>query len=313
MFRHRKKKEEPGENPNIIYLSKPDPVACGGRTATLDKSAPHTIVSHEMVLFDVFSALHGGAIGSKGGPIGYISAFAVPDGEGTFILLEESEGFFTGGERTTEWAWIKKDIFPALCDVAEKHGFAKNNGYSSFTHGLPQNFGGTINIKYASGESIYVADNQGAVISEEAASEIAKLFGEALSSERFRIPEAEGITAIRFYEKRKNGGYTVAELTIAPDGTAVNRKESKYDGPEIYKSEKEVDPETVAAIRRNIDDTGLLAWSGIPDNGFKSINDSELTFVFADGSETAVRSGRLVPDAIKQGYFNVQLEITTKN
>lgn len=313
MFRHRKKKEEPGENPNIIYLSKPDPVACGGRTAKLDKSAPHVITSRDIVYFEVFSALHGDAVGSDGGPIGYISAFAAPDGEGTFIMLQESEWPRESAERRASWAWIKGSVFPALAEIAEKHEFAKNNGYSSFTHGLPENFGGAINVKYASGEKIYVADNQGAVLTTEAATDIAKVFGDALKGERIAIPKAERIAAIRFYEKRKNGGYTVAELTIAPDGTAVNRKESKYDGPTVYNSEKAVDAATVANIRRNIDETGLLAWGGLPDTGYKSGSDSEMTFVFSDGSETTIRSGRLVPDAIKQGYFNVQLEITTKN
>ena len=50
---------------------------------------------------------------------------------------------------------------------------------------------------------------------------------------------------IRFSESRKNGGFTEATLTLKPDGTGENAKKSKYDGPEVYKSIKEVDKETV--------------------------------------------------------------------
>jgi hypothetical protein len=311
MHWHRKKKNEPAENPDIVYLHKPEPCVCGGNTTTLDKSAPHVITSRDIVYFEVFSALHGDAVGSDGGPIGYISAFAAPDGEGTFIMLQESEWPRESAERRASWAWIKGSVFPALAEIAEKHEFAKNNGYSSFTHGLPENFGGAINVKYASGEKIYVADNQGAVLTTEAATDIAKVFGDALKGERIAIPKAERIAAIRFSETRGDGGYTKAELTVSPDGTAVNRRESKYDGPTVYRSEKAVDAETVAKIRRNIDENGLLAWGGLPDIGYKFSSDSEMTFVLDDGSEITVRDGRQTPDSISRGYFKVELEIKT--
>ena len=311
MFWNRKKADKPDEDGDIIYLHKPEPCVCGGNTTTLNKKAPRTIESHEMVFFEVFSALNGEATGSKGQEISYISAFAAPDGEGTFVFLEESEWFGRGAEREHSAAWVKGDIFPALADIAEKYGFVKNNGYSSHTAGLPDNFGGVINIKYASGEWIKVSDNQSAVISAEAATEIAKAFCEAMKGERLNIPKAEDITAIRYDCVRKDGGYTKAELTVLPDGTAVNRRESKYDGPQVYNSEKPVDAETVAEIKKNIDETALLAWGGLPGNGFDYTEDSQLSFVLKDGREITVRSGREIPDRLRDGFFNVQLEITT--
>lgn len=77
---------------------------------------------------------------------------------------------------------------------------------------------------------------------------------------------------IRFSENRKNGGFTEATLTLKPDGTGENSKKSKYDGPEVYKSVKEVDKETVNMIKANMETTGILAWSNLPDSRYKSGN-----------------------------------------
>ena len=298
---------------DVIVIREPEPDVCGGNTATLDRSAPKTITSREMTLFEASCALYGEAEGSKGGRLNRISAFAAPDGEGTFALLDESYEDQERSGNDVSWAWIKGDIFAELCDIAEEYGFAKNNGFSSFTNGLPDNFGGVINVKYASGERIYVSDNQSPVISCEAATKIAKTFARAIAGKKINIPKAEEIKVVRFCESRDDGHYAKAELTILPDGTAVNRKESKYGGPEVYKSEKTIDAATVEAIRENIDETGLLAWGGLPDDGFARREKAELTFVLENGKEITVENGRQVPDRLQNGFFDLQLEITTKN
>lgn len=59
---------------------------------------------------------------------------------------------------------------------------------------------------------------------------------------------------------------------MKPDGTGENAKKSKYDGPEVYKNVKEVDKETVNMIKANMETTGILAWSNLPDSRYKSGN-----------------------------------------
>ncbi len=57
MFRLFDKKKKPETEDGVIVVRKPEPNACGGTTETRDTRAPKTIVSEEMILFDVTSAL----------------------------------------------------------------------------------------------------------------------------------------------------------------------------------------------------------------------------------------------------------------
>ena len=63
------------EEKDIVILSKPGPAECGGTTATLDKSAPKTIKSNDMVLFSVDCKLNTVEAARENG-ISYVSAFA---------------------------------------------------------------------------------------------------------------------------------------------------------------------------------------------------------------------------------------------
>ena len=55
-------------------------------------------------------------------------------------------------------------------------------------------------------------------------------------------------------------------------------------------------------------------WFGdLPSNGFSYRIDKQLTFVFDDGREIIVKNDRLVPDQIGRGFFNIELEMTTKH
>lgn len=63
-----------------------------------------------------------------------------------------------------------------LQDVVSKYDLAKHNGYTHHVSGLPDMYGEQIDIKYASGESIYAHDNQGGFLQMEAMVELIELF-----------------------------------------------------------------------------------------------------------------------------------------
>ena len=106
IFKKNKKNE-----PNIVVLQKPPKNACGGTTKTLDKNAPKEITCDKMTYFSVTSALSYSPNGEA--QLGYISAFAVPSDNGTFLFLEAAEGHRKLGT-TKKWAKVKADIFPVL-------------------------------------------------------------------------------------------------------------------------------------------------------------------------------------------------------
>ena len=63
-----------------------------------------------------------------------------------------------------------------LQEIVSKYDLAKHNGYTHHVSGLPDMYGDYIDIKYASGESIYASDNQSGFLATEAAMELINLF-----------------------------------------------------------------------------------------------------------------------------------------
>ena len=63
-----------------------------------------------------------------------------------------------------------------LQEIVSKYDLAKHNGYIHHVSGLPDMFGEQIDIKYASGESIYAHDNQDGFLPMEAMEELIELF-----------------------------------------------------------------------------------------------------------------------------------------
>ena len=306
-----KKKNRDDVPEGIVITSRTQPLTCGGTDAYIDTKAPKAITSEEMTLFDVTSAFRTLAIDGSD-RLDYVSAFAAPCAGGSFVFLE-TRMLSNYDEPRREWALLKENIFPKLVALVREYELAKDNGRHSQTHGLPENFGGSVDIRYASGERISVSDNQSPVIAYDAGVAIAQAFAEALAGERAALPELSELTAIRFAEERENGGFTRATLTLNADGTGTNAKSSRYDDPTVYESEKPVDAETVAAVRDNIARCGMLAWGGLPDSDYKRGPEKSLTFVFADGAEITVPDGKRLPWSIQGGFFNVELEMKTKH
>ena len=70
-----------------------------------------------------------------------------------------------------------------LQEIVAYHDFAQYNGYSHTVSGLPDMYGERIDIVYASGERIYVHDNQSGFLGREAQKKLIALFGAATKME----------------------------------------------------------------------------------------------------------------------------------
>ena len=297
----------------IKILKKTKPGECGGTDSYQETKAPTTIDSREMVLFEAASALRCDipSLRESEEVLDFVSAFAAPTDFGTFLFLETGHRYRQDNE--IAWALIKDDLFPELTDLVVSLGLAKKNGFHSTTHGLPKNFGGSVSIKYASGEKISFSNNQSPILSFEDGQRIANLFEEAMSRENVPLPDISGLSRIRFYEKRPDG-FTEAVLTVDKDGAGTNSKRSQYLGTQVFESENAVEQETVAAIKRTIVKTGLLAQRGLPKPDYRGAGcDKVLTFYFVGGEVITVEENRVKPPRIDGGFFDVELEMTTRH
>ena len=63
-----------------------------------------------------------------------------------------------------------------LQTIVQEHDFACHNGYHTHVSGLPDNYGSSIRITYASGEEIHASDNQDGFLSVEAMTGLEALF-----------------------------------------------------------------------------------------------------------------------------------------
>jgi len=302
------------EGPDGDFVMKGIRNVCGGTNSTRDLEAPTRIESEEMVLFDVACSFQSLALPNDDDykdAFRYVSAFAIPSQKGTFICLETRKEWYS--ENVRSWSLIKDDVFPELVELVKKLDLVKGNGRHHHTNGLPENFGGDVLIKYASGEKISYSNNQTPIMSFDAGQAIARFFLEALQREKTALPEVSSLEKIRFREDRDDGGFTDATLVFNADGTGTNIKKSKYEGTGIFESEKPVDADTVSFIKQTIGNCGLLAWEGLPKSGFDIGVDSCLTFFFKDDDPITIDKDAALPTSIGGGFFDIELEMTTKH
>ena len=294
----------------MLKLHKNEPLVCGGTDESVDENAPKKIQSKEMILFDVTSVLPPPDPAQETDPLGFVSAFAAPTDEGTFLFFETGRVPFMHAEKRRTWALVTETVFPSLTALVREQNLAADNGSYSYTHGLPENFGGSVTVKYASGESILFSSNQHPILSRQTGERIAALFIEAMNGEKVALPEPDTLKAMRFDEECEDGSFTHSVLTVNEDGSGTLIRLRRFSDPQVYESERTVEAEALSTMKRTIADCGLLAWASLPESSYPLSGDKTLTFAFADGSEISVPADRILPEQIRDGFFRVELEMT---
>ncbi|MDO4845391.1 MAG: hypothetical protein Q3977_02145 [Oscillospiraceae bacterium] len=129
----------------------------GGRTDKSDPNAPKTIASTELVSFSCEFSTFALDEEESGLEVGFFTCAAEKkDGktEGTYRFRGSDED--SGEKRfAADASFLQK-----LETLVRENGLAQYNGKNAFVAGLPDNFGATLSVDYASGERIYASDNQ---------------------------------------------------------------------------------------------------------------------------------------------------------
>lgn len=162
--------KDPGDVNVIAAPNEPDdPPVCGGTDDDSNPNAPKTVSSTEIVSFGSYFSVF--SYDLQDDPVltaRFYRFSAKKDGDRVLCTVE------TDAERKS----FEKE--PAFLDdirkITQAYDFAQYNGLSVETHGLPEDFGATIDIDYASGEHIYAHHNTDMFLPMDAARALVSLF-----------------------------------------------------------------------------------------------------------------------------------------
>ena len=293
---------------------------CGGLSENIDANAPKEIKSEDMTLFKIETAMQMiGVMISPSGEIitpkpikhnwiNFISLYAAKTDGGAFMVVQATDG---RDRHEFKSGIVSADIFPTLVKLVNENNLAKNNGRHSFSYGLPQNFGGEIQIDYSSGESISISDNRSPMISKDLGSEFYELFTSTISESSVPLPDAETITEIRF-DSSRDEAYSHITLTDNGDGTCHYTRECRYEDPTVFNDEKTLSAELIEKFRRIAGNCSMLIWDKLPQSSYIPPEKKSLTFTLSDGKEYVVPNDRLLPNMISHAFFDIELELTSK-
>ena len=256
-----------------------EPPICGGTTRSTDQKAPKEILSKDLVFFSVGSTDERFTARYEQGAV---SVYAAKTTKGIYAAILGIE---------TRYKFFAPDcnLMARLDALTRQQKLILDNGHHSFTHGLPADFGGAVNIRYASGEYISKSDNQSPVITNAANLAIKKLFEEAFKSyPEAPLPDPASIQAIEYHE---SGPF--AEHFLRMEKTAecaVLRSDDAYDGGKS-KYHKDAQAPLSAFDRIEADALTFRVFGQGGLTQYHPSNDSDkrfLTYEFADGTRLDV-------------------------
>lgn len=151
----------------------------GGVVKRYWTDAPKVIESNEIVSFHCEISLIAACDVDDLGHRVYTLNAELKDGE----ALVKYDWRERGGESDKAEYKADADFMVHLQEIVTTYDFAKHNGYYHTVSGLPDMYGESLDIVYASGERIHAHDNQSGFLSLEAEKALIMLFGAATKLE----------------------------------------------------------------------------------------------------------------------------------
>lgn len=251
--------------------TEPEAPIDGGTTDRSDPDAPKSIRSKQVIAIDCrFSTLDDAEPGALGNHVYRLSAklengavkgeYAVRD-TGETRVFRESHSFLN-------------DIF----ELADRYQVAQFNGHHRETAGLPPDYGVDLDIRYASGESIRVSDNQDNILPYNFLNETVQRFEEASAA----TPERLDLRVETVYEHREiDGGFAEVSGPVYALGYLTSDGEAVLpDGYEALQAALEKGNEDLRRGREDVwDRFGTAPQSGmlyVTAESFVTRSDSEV-------------------------------------
>ena len=151
-----------------------DDIAGGGVTYDSGEDSPKVIESTEIISFDCEISFISTVFDEENELEGKVYKMsAIPEDNTVKAKIDWHD---RAGDGDTIEFETDSSFMAKLQEIVSKYDFAKHNGYIRHVSGLANMYGESIDIKYASGESIYASDNQDGFLPMEALAELITLF-----------------------------------------------------------------------------------------------------------------------------------------
>ena len=151
----------------------------GGVVKRYWSDAPKVIASNEITEFhsviSLISAYHADEVGHRV----YRLDAVIENGE----VLVRYDWYDRQGDSDKAEYKTDADFMARLQEIVSAYDFAQYNGYYHSVSGLPDMYGETLDVVYASGERLHVYDNQSGFLPYEAIIELVMLFGAATKTD----------------------------------------------------------------------------------------------------------------------------------
>ena len=157
-----------------LFRRNTDDIDGGVKTYNSGEDSPKVIESTEIVSFKCEFSLIAAALEEENelsGRIYKLSAVLEDATVKSKIKWRNRAGAGEEHDFTADASFME-----SLQEIVSKYNFVQYNGYISKVSGLPDMYGAKLDIKYASGESIYAYNNQDCFISLDAMNELVELF-----------------------------------------------------------------------------------------------------------------------------------------
>ena len=172
-----------GKNEDVLEVIDGGETTCGGIRRCWDSGLPKVIESNEITSFSLDFSL-----------VSYVMKEEEDKGFNGYFRLkcEKKDGQVIGKyEKTKSFDGKINETFTAddsflaeLDEIIKEEDLVRFNGYTSHRAGLPEMFGNILDIKYASGESLYTSNNQDIDLPFSALKKIKKLFDKGLKNSK---------------------------------------------------------------------------------------------------------------------------------
>ncbi len=151
----------------------------GGVVKRYWSDAPKVIESTEIVSFHCEISLIAACDVDELGHRVYNLDAELKDGE----VRVKYDWYERGGDSDKAEYKADADFMARLQEIVSEYDFAGQNGYYHSVSGLPDMYGGSLHIVYASDECIDIYDNQSGILPYEAEKALVSLFGAATKLE----------------------------------------------------------------------------------------------------------------------------------